>query len=92
VGIKACHSDSLSAIFEVGVVEKQRNEQNASWLQRFIAEVKEYIQHCFGFNDVRTRYERDRKELKRQGTDQPPKEKVSDGYETSTRWEHTKSK
>ncbi len=73
-------------------MEKQGNEQNGGWLQRFIADAKEYFQHCFGFNDVRTRYERDRKELKRQGTDQPPKEKISDGYESSTRWEHTKSK
>jgi hypothetical protein len=47
-------------------MQRNTSGKSGNWLTQHIADIIEFFQHCFGVNDVETRYERDKKEVKRQ--------------------------
>jgi len=53
----------------------------------FITDALEYVQHCFGINDVQSRYEIHMEKLKEEASEHPPRLSGSDGYEPTSKWE-----
>lgn len=67
-------------------VRARREGNLLNSFKHFIVNAIEYVQRCFGINDVTKRYERDVEEVKRLAAKRPTKLRMY-GYESATKWE-----